>query len=206
MITSKLVALETKIAEALPPLRVKKTLMLLPPIGHVLRGIWFDRSAYDEVSFSVTAFLMPLCVPTDHLYFNFGDRVRHKGGGDRWSMDMPNLVADLVAALRSQALPFLSRGETLEGFIEVAKSGPPTGRTLESLGYAVAQTGDAKQAIEVLSRICPMLNTNIAWQRELGDQVRALSAELAKHPEKVQKQLAQWEEETVRNLDLQEFR
>src|ERR1700733_2552486 len=133
MITSKLVALETKIAEALPPLRVKKTLMLLPPIGHVLRGIWFDRSAYDEVSFSVTAFLMPLCVPTDHLYFNFGDRVRHKGGGDRWSMDMPNLVADLVAALRSQALPFLSRGETLEGFIEVAKSGPPTGRTLESL-------------------------------------------------------------------------
>jgi hypothetical protein len=206
LITPKLIALETQIARALPPLRVKKTLMLLPPVCPVLRGIWYDRSAYDEISFSVTAFLMPLSVPADHLYFTFGDRVRRTGGGDRWSVDMPDLVTDLVAALRQQALPFLAKGETIEGFIEVAKAGPQTGRTLEGLGYALARSGNAKQAIEVFDRIPSMLDASIAWQRELGDQVRTLSVDLAKNPEKVQQQLAEQEEDTVRNLGLEQFR
>lgn len=206
MITSKLFALEKQISKALPGFGVKKTHMIMTPVGQLARGMTFNRSAYDETSFSVTAFIILLCVPMDYFGFTFAQPIRHKGGGDRWSIDMGDLEAELIAALKQQALPFLSKGETLEGFIEMAKSGPQTGRTLESLGYAVVRAGDTKQAIEIFGRILPMLNTDIAWQRELGDQVRALSAELAKHPEKVQKQLAQREEETVRNLGLQEFR
>jgi hypothetical protein len=119
---------------------------------------------------------------------------------------MPDLVTDLVAALRQQALPFLSNGETLAGFIEIARSGAQTGRAMEGIGYAAARSGDSKQAVEIFNRLVPTLNLNIAWQRELADQVRALSAKLVAHPEEAQEQLAQWEEATVRNLGLAEFR
>ena len=206
MITSKLVALERQISKALPGFFIKKTFMIMPPVERLVRGINFDRSAYDESSFSVTAFIMLLCVPTTHFGFTFGERIRHRGGGDRWSIDMPKLEAELVDALNQKAIPFLSKGETLEGFIEIARAAPQTGRTLEDLGYAVARSGDANQAIQIFSRIAPMLDPNIAWQRELGDRVRTLSVDLAENPENVQKQLAQQEEETARNLGLEKFR
>jgi len=86
MITSKLLALEKQIAGAIPGFRIKKNFMIMPPIKLLIRGVNFDRSAYDEVSFSVTAFVMPLSVPAKHFGFTFGKPIRHKRGGDRWSL------------------------------------------------------------------------------------------------------------------------
>lgn len=206
MIASKLLALENEVAKALPSFAIKKMSMIMTPIERLVRGINFDRSAYDEISFSVTAFLMPLCVPAKHFGFTFGEPVRHKGGGDRWSMNMPELQTELIAALNRQAMPYLSQGETLGGFVEIARASPQTGRTLEGLGYALARTGDTKRAIEIFDRLTPMLNLNIVWQRELADQVRELSAKLVKSPDEAQAQLTRWEEETVRNLGLEELR
>ena len=119
---------------------------------------------------------------------------------------MAGLEADLVAALEQQAMPFLSSCETLEGFIEIAKASPSTGRTLEGLGYALARAGHAKHAIQVFSQIPPMLNLDIGWQRELADRIRTLSAKLIEDPEDAQNQLAQIEEQTIRNLGLEDLR
>ena len=204
--TTRLIALEMQIAQTLATFRIKKTLMPLPPVDKLLRGIWFDRSAYDETSFSVTAFIMPLCILAKHLEFTFGKRIRHKGGGDRWSLEMPDLAVDLIAALRTQALPYLSEGETLEGFIEIARSSPRAGRTLEGLGFALARTGENRQAVEVFSQLVAMLDLNIAWQRDLADQVRGFSTKLMEHPEEALKQLIKWENESAHNLGLDEFR
>jgi hypothetical protein len=205
MITSKLVALEKRISELLPGFGIKMTSMFVVPVEQIIRGINFDRSAYDDISFSITAFVMPLFVPAKHFGFTFGQRIRHQAGGDRWSTDRPDLEIELVAALKQQALPFLSKGETLEGFVEIARSGSQTGRTLEGLGYALARAGKPGEALDVFDRLLPMLDLNIAWQRELADQVRALSAKLTGNPAEAQGQLAQWEQETVRNLGLEEF-
>src|SRR5271165_5476046 len=113
MITSNLLALEKQISKAIPGFAIKKTFMIMPPVNRLVRGINFDRSAYDETSFSVTAFIMPLCVPAKHFGFTFGEPIRHIGGGDRWSTNMPDLEVELVAALERQAMPFLSKGGTL---------------------------------------------------------------------------------------------
>lgn len=206
MITPRLIAIENQIAQSLATFRVKKTLMLVPPVDKLLRGVWFDRSAYDETSFSVTAFMMPLCVLTKHLGFTFGKRIRHKGGGDRWTLEMPDLEADLIAALEQQALPYLFKGEILEGFIEIARSSPQTGRTLEGLGFALARTGENRQAVEVFGQLVDMLDLNIAWQRDLADQVRGFSTKLIEHPKQALEQLVKWEDETAHNLGLDEFR
>lgn len=206
MITPKLIALEKQLSRALPGFRVKKTLMALLPVRQILRGVWFDRSAYDEISFSVTAFVMPLCVSSKHLAFNFGERVRHRDGGDRWSIEMSELGTDLCTALKQQAVPFLAKGETLEGFIDIARLNAPTARTSESLGYALARVGETGRAIDVFNQLIPTLNLDIAWQRHLADQVHAFSVKLIKHPQGAQEQLAACEEETIRNLGLEEFR
>jgi len=98
--------------------------------------------------------------------------------------------------LKKSALPFLSRCETLDGFITWAAGVSQTDRALEGLGYALAFAGKPRQAIEVFDRLTPMLNTAIAWQRELADQVRTFRAKLADHPREAQAQLAAWEAES----------
>jgi hypothetical protein len=206
MITPKLVALEKQLALALPVLRVKKTLMLVPPVDKLLLGIWFDRSSHDNVSFSVTAFIMPLCIPAKHLGFTFGSRVRDKNGGDRWNIETSGLTGDLTAALKEQALPFLSKGDTLEGFIEIARSSPPTGRVLEGLAYALARSGKIEQAIDAFVRLTSMLDLSVGWQRELAEQARTFGAKLAENPVEAGQQLIYWEAETLNRLKLIEFR
>jgi hypothetical protein len=100
MTTKEFVALGKSLLPKLPGFAVKGSLMFIPPVECVLRGIHFDGSSFDKRSFSVTTFALPLCVPTNHLYLNFGTRVRHKGGGDRWSMRTPDLREELATALK----------------------------------------------------------------------------------------------------------
>jgi len=206
MITPKILELERQLNKVFPDFRTEKTLMLLPPLDRVLRGIWFDRSAYDEISFSVIAFVIPLCVETDHLYFNYSESVRHNSGGDRWRIDMPDLLNALTEALRNSALPLLSRGATLDGFIEIARSGPQTGRNLEGLGYALARAGKTEEAISVLNQLASELNPSIIWQLELSKKVREFITILMEHPDDAELQLAMTEEKTIHNLGLEKFR
>jgi tetratricopeptide (TPR) repeat protein len=206
LIKTKLITLEKRLLAELPGFCLKGRVLLMQPVGLTVCGLNFEGSQYNDTSFYVTKFVLPLCRPTDHLYFNFGDRIRHKGGGDRWNMDMPDLVNDLSTALREAALPFLSRGSTLEGFIEIAETGAQIGRNLEGLGYALARVGRTEQAVAVLNQLISTSNPSIVWQRELADQARNLRAKLLQDPEGAQECLANWEDETVRNLGLEEFR
>jgi hypothetical protein len=206
VVENKIISLEERIAEAVPGFVVKKTLMVLPPVDQVLRGVWFDRSAYDEISFSVTAFVLPLCAPTKNLYFNFGERIRNRAGGDRWSIGMPDLCSDLVEAMKLRATPFFARTKDLEGFIEFAQLSPKTARSLEALGYSLARVGNVHAAREAFEQILPMINPAVAWQRELAEQVEAFSKLLSEHPDDAMDQLSRYEEQTVRNLNLEAFR
>src|SRR4026208_1137239 len=81
---------------------LKVRLLFKPPLDRLLRGIFFDSSGDPRV-FYPTPFVMPLCVPTNHIYFTFGDRLRTSAGRGRWSTDMPDLAAELGAALKRSA-------------------------------------------------------------------------------------------------------
>lgn len=204
MIKAKLVSLEKRLLPELPGFRVDGRLVFIAPINLLIRGLHFEGSQYNDVSFHVTAFAMPLCVPTNYLYFNFGDRIRQKGGGDRWSLEMPNLVEELGAAIKLRALPFLSRVDSLLEFVEVAKSSPINQRTLEAIGFTLARAGRITQAIEIFDQLLTMVDTNVAWQRDLAEQVGALKSKLINSPSDAQEQLAAWEAETVQKLGLRE--
>ncbi len=202
MMKTKLIALEKRLLPELPSFKLDGRLMFLPPIKNVLRGIHFEGSRYNEISFHVTVFVMPLCVPTEHLYFNFGERIRHDGGGDRWNLEMPNLVAELGVALKARALPFLARVESLLDFVEVANLYPSNQRTLEGIGFALARAGRTSQAIETFDRLLKEVDFGVDWQRDLAEQANALRVMLIDKPTEAQEKLAAWETETVDNLGL----
>ena len=142
MKTRKFVDLERRLAMDFPDFAIKGTLMFLSPPIRLLRGLCFEGSSFDKNSFYVNFFVLPLCRPTDHLYFSFGGRVRCPGGGDRWNVESPNLRSELVNSLMNEAVPYLRGTKALSDFIANAKSAPQNIRTLEATGFALARLNE----------------------------------------------------------------
>ena len=205
MTTKEFILLEKSLLSELPVFAIKGRLMFIPHTELILRGISFEGSSFDKTSFYASMFVMPLCVPTNHLYFNFGNRIRKENGADRWNVAMPNLVTELGSALKLQAVPFLSRIESLLDFVEVAKSFSGNPHTPKAIAFALARAGQNSQAVEVLDQLLSQLDLNVAWQREIADQAKALRAKLVTNPIEAQQQLDAWEAETVHNLGLDDF-
>jgi hypothetical protein len=207
MTRAEFVSLEKKLLPVLPGFAIKGSLIFVPPVRKLLRGISFEGSSFDKASFYINFFVFPLCVPTEHLYFNFGNRVRKRNGGDRWSKEDPKLVEELRDALKQQALPFLSRAKDLAGFAELAASfSSRNPHTATAIGFALARASRSNQAVEVLGQLQTQLDLSVEWQRAIGDLSKHLRAKLITDPEGAQQQLEAWEGETVRNLGLEEFR
>jgi hypothetical protein len=183
---------------------LKRRLLFQPPLDRLLRGIYFDSSGFDRRAFYLTSFVMPLCVPTNHLYFTFGGRVRKAAGGDRWNTEMPDLAAKLGSALK-RAKVFLSQFESLPDFVAYAEVGPRTERTLEGLGYALARDGEASRAVAVFDELLDRIDMSIDWHRELSDRVGDLKRSLIESPEKARSQLGSCERQTVKSLGLEDF-
>jgi hypothetical protein len=164
-------ALESRLLSYLPGFFVRGGLLILPPVSPVLRGIAFEGSSFDKSSFTVTAFLLPLCVPTDHLDFNFGTRILHPKGGDRWNATNSDLVGELGAALKLQATPFLSRVKSLLDFVDTARTFPQANPNIrKAIAYSLARSGRITEAVEVLDQLLEQLDrTKFAPPLERAD-------------------------------------
>lgn len=195
--------LERQLLDYLPGFSINGSLMVLPPEKPILRGIAFDGSGFDKSSFTVTAFLLPLCIPTNHLYFNFGNRIRQSGGGDRWNITNAHLVAELGMALRLQAVPFLSRVTSLLDFVETAKTfSQANPHTRRAIAYSLARSGRITEAVEVLDQLLAQIDRAIPWQFALAGEADQLKAQLIAHPTEALRQLRTWECNTERSLGL----
>lgn len=179
-------------------------LLFKPPLDRLLRGIFFDSSG-DSRTFYPTSFVMPLCVPTDHIYFTFGDRLRTSPGSGGWSTDMPDLAAELGAALKRSAV-FLSGIDSLPAFVAFAEPRARTERNLEGIGYALAREGQATRAVAIFDELLDKVDMSVDWHRELSGRINDLRRMLIESPEKARSQLASSELETIESLGLDEFR
>jgi hypothetical protein len=190
---------------------LKGRLFFKPPLKDLLCGFYFDSSAFSRSAFYVNALVMPLCVPTNHLHFTFGHRVRRAAGGDGWNAEMPDLAGALGIAMKSAVATFLPRVASLSGFVDYAGGRSSTLRNLEGIGYALARQGGVTRAIEVFDRLLSHADLSqadmvIPWHGELTERVGNLKRMLIENPEIAFAELAASEIETVRNLRLDEFR
>lgn len=192
----------------LPGFFVKGPMAASQPVKHALRGLYFEGSTFDAKSFYVWTFFLPLFVPAKHVSFNLGKRLREPSGGDRWNADAPNSVAELRAAVKREALPFLSGIESAEDIAKAAatfqKVGDPYGQ--QTIAYAWARAGDMARATEELERLVRLLDVKIPWQREMAERADVLKTKVLANPAEAQRQLEAWESETSQNLGLEKFR
>jgi hypothetical protein len=206
MTTKEFLTLEKNLLPHLPGFALSGRLMFLAPVKNTLRGISFEGSDFDKKSFYVNVFVLPLCVPTKHLYFNFGNRVRHGGGGDRWNTNMPNLIEELGTSLKREALSFLYPIESLKSFAEVAKSFSfKNPHTPQAVAYALIRVGDFQNARSALAQLLQQLDLKVEWQREMTERAETLKGMLDLNPTDAQRQLETWEVETIKNLGLESF-
>jgi hypothetical protein len=105
MKTKDFVQLERQLIQDLPGYTVSGPMIVKCPIDQVLRGLSFEGSSFDANTFFVWFFFLPLCIPTTHLYFNFGQRLRNSNGGDAWHVNALDLLSDLRAAISQRPCP-----------------------------------------------------------------------------------------------------
>lgn len=193
-----------RILPNLPRFVLKVPLMLLPPMDHTLRAIYFESHSYETRLFYVWVFYLPLFVPRKHVSFEFGKRI----GGNPWHADDPNLVQELGEALKREALPFLAPIKSpLDVAYAVQKLNLPQNPHIqEATAYALARAGDADKALTEIDTLLAMLDAKISWQFEIAERAHSLKSLLTSDLNGAQKQLEDWEVESIRNLGLEKFR
>jgi hypothetical protein len=204
MTRKELAAVAQQLSRGLPTLGTKGSLLFVKPIGHTLRGIFLERSG-DPRGFYVWVFFQPLCVPASQTYFNLGWRLG--GGTRRWNVDQSSGLDDLRESILREAIPFL---EAIKSPRDAALAGKlldseHDGATQRAVAYAFARAGDIPQAIREIDRF---LRTGAGderdWVLRETAEASALRDLLLADPAEAQRQLDQWEKQTLGAIGLTE--
>lgn len=208
MTSRELSRLAKDLVPGLPGFSCKGPMAFGTPVDHTLRGLYFEGSSFDKQSFYVWAFVMPLCVPARHVSFNLGRRVRELDGGERWSVGTRKLSSQLLSAAKLDGNPPILRPLSLSDTVHIASAFATTldPHAVQAHAYALARSGSAQLAVLKLRELMATLDRGVAWQNEMWDRASSLSALLGSDPSAASRQLVRWESETVRDLQLEEFR
>ena len=206
MRTSEIATLGKRLLVDLPGFAAKGQMLFMRPVGHTLRGIFFDRSVNPR-GFYAQVFIQPLFIPAKHIAFNVGWRLG--GNSHIWNAEAPALISELEATLKREALPFLSGVQSPKDAAHAAaslqKSGDPY--VQQAIAYAFARGGDAQRAVAALTQLVGMLDIKeqYPWQQEMQRRAEVLKAELRDNPSVAHQRLELWETETTKQLGLERF-
>jgi hypothetical protein len=218
MKTKDFVAIEKRLLPSLSNFAVKGQLLFIVPIDHTLRGFHFDGSSFDKRSFYVSAFFMPLCVPSKHVHLTFGRRVRERGG-DRWSADEAGIEGVLESAIQKET-PFLlglQKPKDVAGALKLLTKPNDAGyvnpHCYEALAYVLVKAGAIGAAVDTIDALLSLVDglkranpaVALTWELEVCARAQLVKTKLIVNPEEANAQLVAWEHETVNNLDLENF-
>ena len=209
MRTKQFLAIEKRLLPSLPGFVIKGRLLFIVPLGHTLRGFHVDGSSFDKQSFYVNAFFMPLYVPSEHLHLTFGRRLR---GGGGWSTATPGFELVLEAQLQKE-VPFLDGLKTARDVANALKpfaerSNP---HSHEALAYTLVQAGEIRAAVSAIDTLLGSIeaikrvNPQLTWELAIAARAQLVRNKLTEDLESATAQLAVWENETIRNLGLENF-
>jgi hypothetical protein len=199
-------ALTTQLLPSFPSFKVKGRLMLLAPLGDTLRAFHFEPSGFSLADFYINVFFQPLYVPSEHAHFTFGHRL-----GPGWTIT--NLdVAGVLRPKMLEEVAFLAKLGTAEQVAkELESQAAPNMRgyvnphCFEARAYALLKAGHVVKSKEVLQDLLDRANREVGWENEIAVRAQMLLEKLLNDPNKARDQLAIWQTETVRNLELEEF-
>jgi len=190
---------------AVPDLVLTRGVVHEPDTRWVLRGLARDSSAFSQ-DFAVLVFAQPLYVPTDHLVFSYGTRLRRVGATSEawWSPTAAAMPVELVASIRDQALPYLATVRAPSDLLRDAQA-RATALTdpniLEVITYSAILAGDdavASNALQAATNLRPPKG----WQRAVTDRLVGLGRAWAENPSAGLAQLQAWRDQTAAALGL----
>ena len=158
-----------------------------------------------SVIFTVTVFVLPLYVPTAHLYFNYGHRLRDNRGCEKWwNIEEPDLALKLLDCIQREGLPFLERVQEPSQLISLVERlpGNTNPHSLEAIAYSLAITDNYACAQVALDRLLKVLDVNIGWQAEMMERATQFAEVLTVDPQAAKGLLVELEQTTVKNLGL----
>jgi hypothetical protein len=194
-----------KMLPDLPGFACKGWLLYAEPIGHVLRGFCCDASGFDPEKFTVWVFFLPLYVPRKYVSFEFGDRLKDARGCDIWwNLSDPRLRDELLVSIQRDGLPFLEGikqpADVVTAIHRLGADSDPY--KMEAVAYSLAMADDVAAAQQALERLTKALDRGIPWQAEMMERAMQLARKLGVDPQEAKRQLAEWEQATVKNLGL----
>lgn len=196
-------ALAVKLGQTLPESFVQGPLLVVGSLRHLLRGVSFEPSGFNKTSFSATAFVLPLFVPTKHLHFTFGNRLRTARGGSRWDVSDEDIDSDLAAEFHSQVEPFLLGIVRPEDFLAFARSFAMWNPHVENaIAFTLARVGRDDEALAAVDHLRDRLDLAVGWQANIAVAAEELKRELLKSGNAARRLLDRWEDETLSNLGL----
>jgi hypothetical protein len=209
MTTKQYAKIAKELLPHLPGFVVEKKMVFKPPVGDFLRGLYFENTS-DANYFHFSMFFLPVFVPTECVYFNYGKRI---GNALNWRADNPNLLSDLNEAIRVEAIPFFNHVSTLAGVVNYLKtfvesSGPRVNsHTLEALAYSLIKNEEYSAALKVLAKLVEITDKDtIPWVLEQKARAQLVEVKLFKKPEDALAQLETWTNETINKLGLEKYR
>jgi len=198
----------------LPGFDVQGSLLYEKDFDYLLKGICFDSSGYNKTYFTGWVFVQPLYLPSDHLFFNFGDRFGSlSGGGDGWwdmeGRDEKSVMWEVYDRISTEGLPFLRKFSGPKDF---------TGKRFDELGFMSEEPfqvqikasslfliGEFKKGVkevEALEALMEKIDKEDNSRDHMKPHVMALRKAVDAGPDAVKKQLDEWTEYTIENLKL----
>jgi hypothetical protein len=138
--------------------------------GFIQRHEWVaacfyaDSSSYSGSAFYLEAFALPLFVPSDHLYFNYGGRV-----GAKWE----DVTDDLLRAVEA-SLPRLNQLATLDGLLGCAVR-PHVDLHHTEVHFCVALIRGDVESFHRLGDEIGTWNEEQTWERPIIDRCATLA-------------------------------
>jgi len=194
-----------EVLPSLPGLKCKGWLLFMPPMSHLLRGFCCDGSGFDKTKFTVYVFVLPLYVPTTHVYFLFGHRLRDELGCEMWwDLNDSKCAENLAARVQTQGMPFLNRIDSSARLLEVAAELPAVQAPYkwETVAYSYLMLDDIAAARDSLEHLVAALDATVPWQAEMLERALLLKQKLSTDPREAKQLLEQWEQVSLRNLGL----
>jgi hypothetical protein len=206
---------KTYLLPRLPGFKLHKKLLYISPIEQILRGVFFDSSAYERWTFVIEAFVQPLYIPKNNYVFSYGGRLGNLGGGAEnwWTIDETNeeqVMKEVLYALQTEALPFLQSvkdpGDFAKKYEHRARD--PGIHYMEAVSYSLVIMGKYRKAMKILNRNLKTLEKAVKseyaspYMEEMVDRTNIIKNALIEDPNKAVDVLNGWREETLKNLRL----
>lgn len=172
----------------------------------ILRGFYFEDSAYDPLAFVISVFCQPLYMKADTIFFNFGKRLG--GKVDKWwnINEIDNVIDEIKSCIIVEGLTYLNSVKDSKSFIENVLGSENNCHYHEAIALSSCHSGCKKEivleAFDKLLNFLSKMDLKVKWIDEMYKRNLTFKNRYENNPFEAKQQLDKWILETKANLKI----